>query len=256
MLGIHFDRTITADAVDAGTEYLQDHNLVEDKPAESPPERPPATSTPPPQTPQAQNEAFPGGSVAVTDKAPGGNETPPNEPAKPPVEAQSAQSVTPLKIPDTVRPVPIAQIDECIRDGYSRNDIVDIMKHNFGRTYSEVVKQRLALWRQTHPTPSTASSTAPSTPPPATPQSPPGNRQSARQGTPPPHLPITENTRILGQREVTERSDVESSGEVGGDVPGGNGEVTGSVPEEFVAVRNSTDDQVIRSLRSEFATVA
>jgi len=62
LLVAHFNRTITADNIDAGVEYLLDHNLAEEKPAGTPPETHPATSPQPPQTPPAQNEALPGGS--------------------------------------------------------------------------------------------------------------------------------------------------------------------------------------------------
>jgi hypothetical protein len=42
-LSAEFNRTITADNIDTGIEWLRDHNLAEEKPATPPPESHPVT---------------------------------------------------------------------------------------------------------------------------------------------------------------------------------------------------------------------
>jgi hypothetical protein len=100
------------------------------------------------------------------------------------------------------------------------------MKHNFGQTHRTLVRQRIALWKQSHPIDATL-------PPPT---------QQLPAGSSPSDVPITqtndrrnpENTHVLGQPAVTGTGDV-----------GGNGEVAGNIPDEFVAARSLTDEQVI-----------
>ena len=90
LLVAHFNRTITADNIDAGVEYLLDHNLAEEKPTESPPKTPPVAPGQPPGTQPAQNEAPAGGSPEAAGRQPGDTKTPPNEAITPPVDGQEA----------------------------------------------------------------------------------------------------------------------------------------------------------------------
>ena len=119
-----FNRTITTDNIDTGIEWLRDHNLAEEKPAELPPAAQSAQNEPP----TGGNKELPATSREVTEKAPDTNKMPPDETRTPPVEGQDTPKPTELKIPKNIRPAPITEIDECIRNGYKRDDIVKIMK--------------------------------------------------------------------------------------------------------------------------------
>ena len=246
-LGAHFNRTITAEAVDAGIEYLQDHNLVEEKPADSHPETQPAqneastgrdqdasekpsdvTKTPPDaagsssDAPKTSPDVSPNTSVKVPDATPGA-----------PVKFQE------LKIPKDIRPVPIAEIDDLVRRAYKRDDITAIMKENFGQAYGDVVKQRIALWRQSHPV--TAE------PHPATP---PSSIRTTESGS----IRNLENTRVLSQPDVTPSSAPGRESNASSDATGDSSDATRTFPDVFVEARSLTDAEVISSLRSESGT--
>jgi hypothetical protein len=86
---------------------------------------------------KVEDTAAPAPSEVPASSAPTPNDTP----------ANSAQPLK-VEIPADIHPVPIATIDGLIRRGYtSRDDICDIMKHNFkGKAYRKEVIERLKLY--------------------------------------------------------------------------------------------------------------
>ena len=164
-LGAHFNRTITADAVDAGIEYLQDHNLVEEKiqnelptPGVEPQNNLPAPGGQPAESKTAES---PAGNPPDTNTPPAGNQQPDNHPAdNPPPDTTHPAASSPskddlmgLEIPADMKPIPIAAIDAFIRRGYlTRNALEALTKHNFkGKAYRKEIEQRLALFEARSP---------------------------------------------------------------------------------------------------------
>ena len=171
---------------------MRDHNLAEEKPAESHP-----------GTQPVQNEASTGRDPDASEKPPDASvqvqdatKTPPDETKMSPVDGQGTPRIRPLKIPANIHPAPIAEIDECIRNGYKRDDITAIMKETFGQAYGNVVKQRIAFWKKTHP----ASRPVTSDTHPVTSNTHPATAPSDIRTTESGSIRNPENTRVLSHR--------------------------------------------------------
>lgn len=158
-------RTIRVEDVDAGIEWLRDHELLEEKPAESrkidggEPENSqkidgvetaseksavnPQPTTPPvaanPQATSSQSAAY---------QPPTLLQQPPTSPV-----AVNPQATTKLEVPAGVEPTPISAIDRFIQQGYvTQTGLETIMKHNYNRkAFRKEILDRLALYRTRQP---------------------------------------------------------------------------------------------------------
>jgi hypothetical protein len=255
-LGAEFNRTVTADNIDAGIEWLQDHNLVPDigtdmaktplasgsdtaepkidgkLPEETKPADTPAASVPPPSSVQVASQP-------VTPPTSGKEQTEMKPAASVPDTTPPAEQTITLKVPAGLKRTPIGEIDLWIRRGYlARRDLEDLMKtNNNGRAYRSEINQCLALFEA---------------------RSPPFN------DIPVGVVPVVDGTDTANIRHSVGGTDTaqipeipvipasappSSSIQPAISLPSSSG-----VPAEFVAARSLTDVEVINSLRSEYGT--